>query len=789
MIRCADRQSFRLIMGKKGIDLSQYAWPVSRLGELAENLARRSGLTSRPARLPQPPESLYAASADISAGNGSGEAGAVDVNLAIGAWLDNAAGYLGLEAEPVSVQYSDFPAFIQAGGPAIVKLPASGPLEPPSYLALLSGSHSHATLLCPDLRLRRMRLQDLQSIVWLPFEGYLGELVDQALADAGVPGERMGVARRAILKDQLGPSRLEAGWLLRLPPSAAMTGQLRNSGAYRPVAILLGMYFVQQVLSVASWFVIGRGIFGGHFDMGWLFGWAILLLSTIPVQIIVSNAQSELSMTIGALFKQRLIQGTLKLDPEEIRHQGMGQFLNRVMESEAVEMLAFGGGFSALLSFIELGLAFAILLRGAGGTISAASLAAWVLVTLVMLWRYYVTSREWTETYREMTNRLVEEMVGHRTRLIQEDPAHWHDAEDQELDRYLKLSESMDRIGVALNAVVSRGWTLVGLGGIALAFVTGSITPQALAIGLGGVLLAAQGLGKLAGGAQSLTSLLNAWQQVGPLFRAAARPRQLPALGFVPPQPGSAAPQWEFNSGASTALRQAQRAESGDQNAGNAGQPDAGRLASRPTNGGQALIQARDLSFRYRPQGRPTLQNITLDIHPGDRLLLEGPSGGGKSTLAAVLTGLRAPESGSLLLWGFDRQILGVEEWRKRVVMAPQFQENYVFSETFAFNLLMGRRWPPLPEDLADAEAVCRELGLGGLLERMPSGFQQMLGESGWQLSHGERSRLFIARTLLQKSDLVVLDESFGALDPENLRRAMQCVLERAKTVLVIAHP
>jgi ATP-binding cassette subfamily B protein len=64
-----------------------------------------------------------------------------------------------------------------------------------------------------------------------------------------------------------------------------------------------------------------------------------------------------------------------------------------------------------------------------------------------------------------------------------------------------------------------------------------------------------------------------------------------------------------------------------------------------------------------------------------------------------------------------------------------------------------------------------------------------MVGESGWQLSHGERSRLFIARTLLQDADLVILDESFGALDPENLYRALQCVLNRASTALVIAHP
>ena len=65
----------------------------------------------------------------------------------------------------------------------------------------------------------------------------------------------------------------------------------------------------------------------------------------------------------------------------------------------------------------------------------------------------------------------------------------------------------------------------------------------------------------------------------------------------------------------------------------------------------------------------------------------------------------------------------------------------------------------------------------------------QQVGETGWQLSHGEKSRLYIARALLQGADLVVLDESFAALDPDNLQRALRCVLERARAVLVIAHP
>ena len=112
-----------------------------------------------------------------------------------------------------------------------------------------------------------------------------------------------------------------------------------------------------------------------------------------------------------------------------------------------------------------------------------------------------------------------------------------------------------------------------------------------------------------------------------------------------------------------------------------------------------------------------------------------------------------------------------------------------MLTATFAFNLLLGRGWPPRPADLEDAEALCHELGLGDLLGRMPAGLQQMVGETGWQLSHGERSRLYIARALLQKAELVVLDESFAALDPETLRRALRCVLDRAPTLVVIAHP
>jgi ATP-binding cassette, subfamily B, bacterial len=167
------------------------------------------------------------------------------------------------------------------------------------------------------------------------------------------------------------------------------------------------------------------------------------------------------------------------------------------------------------------------------------------------------------------------------------------------------------------------------------------------------------------------------------------------------------------------------------------------------SDGAPAILEAHELVFRYRARG--------------------------------------APESGLLLLRGLDRETLGAEGWRRRVVAAPQFHENHVLTETF--NLLMGRRWPPQPADVEAAESVCRELGLDDLLARMPAGLLQLVGETGWQLSHGERSRLYMARALLQGTDLVILDESFAALDPETLHRCLRCVLKRAATVLVIAHP
>jgi len=376
----------------------------------------------------------------------------------------------------------------------------------------------------------------------------------------------------------------------------------------------------------------------------------------------------------------------------------------------------------------------------------ALSLACLVVVTCWLGWRYFREDDRWTRARLEMTHDLVERMVGHRTRLAQEPRERWHEGEDQAVERYLGLSAGMDRSAAHLMALVPRGWLLVALAGIAPAFISGQASTAALAVALGGILMALGAFKKLAGGLSNLIGAAIAWKQVASLFHAAARAQSIGSPSIAVEDQGPSA-----------------------------------------KSGKGTVAEGHDLVFRYRDRGEPVLSRCSLRVAEGDRVLLEGPSGGGKSTLAAILIGLRVPESGLLLAGGLDRHTLGSEGWRRRVASAPQFHENHVLAGTFAFNLLMGRGVWRLA-DYADAQIVCAELGLGELLERMPAGMLQTVGETGWQLSHGERSRLYIARALLQDPDLMILDESFAALDPENLHRALECVLRRARSLLVIAH-
>jgi len=715
------------------------AWPANRLAEALEALALRSGLRPKSVELPIPP------------------AGIADEPRRLGLWIESGANTLGVEAEPSEIRYAEVERKLASAAPALIRC-SDGRL-----LALLD----EGTVLGPDLEVHRLGADviraELCADVEAPLTGALDGLLavaqltarpetcerplsnelDELLEAASIRGRRRERVREALLRERLAGTRVGYAWLLRLPPGSSFSLQLKLAQVPRRLGLLAGAHLIQYVLWLAAWFVVGVGALEGRLDRGLLLAWALLLFTLVPIRGLITWLQGVVSITAGGILKERLLYGALRLKPDEIRHQGAGQLLGRVIESEALESLALSGGFLALVSVIELVLAAVVLGAGAGGVGQALLLALWAAMAAVLGWRYFQEERRWTESRIGMTHDLVERMVGHRTRLAQEPREHWHDAEDQSLERYQTVSKAVDRRGALLMAIIPRGWLVVGVAGLAPAFVSGS-PAAALAVSVGGLLLAYRAFKRLSSGMWNLTEAAIAWKQVAPLFEAAAREEN----------PGSPA------------------------------------LATMPSaSEREAVVEARDLVFRYPNQPEPVLQRCNLSIAAGDRLLLEGPSGGGKSTLASLLTGMLRPESGLLLARGLDRQTLGTSGWLRRVASAPQFHENHVLTGTFAFNLLMGKDGWITEKDHEDAEAICRELGLGPLLEKMPAGMLQMVGESGWQLSHGERSRLYIARALLQGSDVLIFDESFAALDPENLRLALDCVVKRASTVMVIAHP
>jgi ATP-binding cassette subfamily B protein len=697
-------------------------WSAPQLARALEALARASGLDARPAQIP------------YDSGNASLPKDVLDK------WIQDNAQWFGLEAEYVDVTYDAVDEMLRQSGPGLLQTRGDGE---PEFLVLLEGGKS-VSVLAPDLSTRKVSPSWVRSRLVESLEEPFSRDVQPLIELVGIPQQRRERARAALIHERLRNKSVTSFWKLRTPPGTSFARQLREAKIPSRFVGLIGAYLGEYALWILSWWLIGKGALEGTFDSGWLLAWALLLLTIVPFRLLSTWLQGVISIGVAALLKRRLLYGALRLTPEEIRMQGVGQFLSRVLESEAVEAMALSGGFSALISVIELLASLFVLSWGSAGSLLCLVLGAWTLLISYFGYDFYVRRKAWTAARLHMTHDLIERMIGHRTRVAQESHAHWHDGEDEELEHYLQLSKNVDQSELRLIALAPRGWLIVALLGLAPAFAHGQ-RPEQLAIAIGGILMAFRAFNRVATSLWQLEDAAISWKQVAPLFHAAARPEPvgIPLL----------------------------------------------RSAKEPKIDGFNLVEAQDLTFRYQDRGEPVLRKCSFAIRPLDRILLEGHSGDGKSTLASLLIGMRTPQSGLLLLDGLDWQTLGTDGWRRRVVSAPQFHENHVLTETFAFNLLMGRGWPPTQKDMAEAEEICRELGLGDLLDRMPAGLLQMVGETGWQLSHGERSRLYIARALLQRASMIILDESFAALDPETLRRSLQCVLKRAPALMVIAHP
>lgn len=210
--------------------------------------------------------------------------------------------------------------------------------------------------------------------------------------------------------------------------------------------------------------------------------------------------------------------------------------------------------------------------------------------------------------------------------------------------------------------------------------------------------------------------------------------------------------------------------------------PPALSVAS-PAGPGEAFLSFRGVGFRYPSSARWVLRELDLDVQPGETLALVGRTGSGKTTLANLVPRLYDVSEGAVFLDGRDVRELSLAELRGSIGFA--FEDPILFSASVRENLLMGR-----PE--ADEEDLERALDVAQarFVDDLPWGLETRIGEQGYSLSGGQRQRLALARAVLGRPRLLVLDDPLSAVDvhtEELIEEALKSVLSAA-TALVVAH-
>lgn len=192
-------------------------------------------------------------------------------------------------------------------------------------------------------------------------------------------------------------------------------------------------------------------------------------------------------------------------------------------------------------------------------------------------------------------------------------------------------------------------------------------------------------------------------------------------------------------------------------------------------------IRLEDVRFTYGQH--EVLRGVSADIPAGSFVVLAGPSGGGKSTLTDLVTGLLRPTSGRVLIDGADLSGFDIATWREQIGYVPQ--EMMLFSDTLISNIRLGR-------DVSDSEVedAVRAAGAWDFVQSLPDRLEQKIGEGGIALSGGQRQRVAIARALVARPTLLILDEPTTALDAVTEQEVCNTLgkLRGSLTVLAISH-
>lgn len=209
------------------------------------------------------------------------------------------------------------------------------------------------------------------------------------------------------------------------------------------------------------------------------------------------------------------------------------------------------------------------------------------------------------------------------------------------------------------------------------------------------------------------------------------------------------------------------------------------RSTLKPVPSLEGRLELRNVCFRYGgPESPLILNNLNLQVEPGEMIALVGRSGSGKTTLIKLLAGLIEPSSGDILYDRCALSTLSYRDLRRRIGMV--LQENHIFDATIAQNIAFG---DPTP-DLDRVQRAARLANADSFIERFPLAYETRIGASGIGLSGGQRQRIAIARALYNDPPVMIFDEATSALDTESERAIQDNLAELmgGRTSIVIAH-
>ncbi|OMF03164.1 thiol reductant ABC exporter subunit CydC [Paenibacillus amylolyticus] len=197
----------------------------------------------------------------------------------------------------------------------------------------------------------------------------------------------------------------------------------------------------------------------------------------------------------------------------------------------------------------------------------------------------------------------------------------------------------------------------------------------------------------------------------------------------------------------------------------------------------RADIEINRVSYRYATDDSYAVQDVSLHLPQGKRLAILGRSGGGKSTLLKLIQGALLPSAGKVLINNIPVQTLGESITD---VIAVLNQSPHLFDTTVANNLRIGR--PHATDE--EIRQVSAQVGLSGLIESLPQGYDTPMLETGLRFSGGERQRIALARVLLRETPVIILDEPTVGLDPVTERELMRTILDnlQGKTMIWVTH-